>query len=209
MNLSKMREAFLSATSGLASDLTDAEIEEHLNRFYRWVIPADVDGAVSEIVWLGTCNTVYVFQSVPEYVIAVTRPTAWIYDVGSSTPIRLSVYADFERFTEEFPDATSKTGRPTAMCMYGGVLYFDRVPDQAYTYSIPCRGGPSAALAADGIGNENHAQTVIHGAAWHYLLEKEDEAGAAREGARYQAFKSLLSTQSKSGFSARRPARSF
>lgn len=206
-----MRTEFQAHTSGLADALSNSDIDKYLNRFYRFVLPSDVDGRISEIIWSGTMSTSTSLVAIPDYVVSLNTPKAWMYDTGSTTPIPLYMTDDYEAFVSAYPDfnSASPTGKPNTVATYGGSIAFNVRPDAAYSFSVQCRGGSSSALDSNGVADEIHALSVVTGAAWNYLLEKEDEAGAAREGGQYEIYKGMLNTRSGSRFQRRRPARTF
>jgi hypothetical protein len=220
MNLAQMRTKFKAHTSGLADSSADSAIDEYLNLFHRWIIPADVTGSIGEYVWEWTYQAPHVvglitiglpYLDIPDAIVALPKPKSWINDPSSSNnPIRLDVSFDFTEFAFDWPSFadTSQQGRPDAMCIFGDKLYFNRIADQDYTGSTIVRSGP-AALDSFGIGDDILANQVITGSAWVYLLEKEDTMGAAREGGLYDIYKQLMLTRSGSRFQPRRDTRSF
>lgn len=211
MDLNTLRLKFKEHCSGLAAALTDAEVDEHLNLFYQYALPKDVDGDISRIVWSPTLVVATSTVEIPEYVVSLNQPRAWIYDYGTYSRTPLSVYFDIGQFKDRYPawDDASSSGKPSAVCVYGRTVYLSNQPDLDYTLEWPCRGGSSAVIPDTGIGDSVHAHTIIHGAAWSYLLAKEDEAGAAREGGQYEIYKAMLNVSAGSQHQGRRPARSF
>ena len=68
-------------------------------------------------------------------------------------------------------------GMPDVMCIYGEDLLFNRVALSTYAGGIQCRGGP-APLTLDGYDDDVLCLALITGAAWIFLQEQEDAAGA-------------------------------
>jgi len=211
MNLVSMRAEFVNHTGGLGASLGSSEVDLLLNTFYRFVVPAEVDGDISELLWEPTTGTTASTLTLPGYIVALNRAKAWLFDTGKSAPIRLAQTNDLEKFINKYPDWNdgTVTGRPTAICIHGRIIYFNKRPDADYTMNFMCRGGDSAELTTAGLTDDIHALTVTAGAAWKYLTEREDMAGAAREGVNYDIYKNMLNTRSQSRFAGRRPARSF
>ena len=208
-SLATMQDNFKSFTSGLGAVLTDEAIKNRLDDFYRYVIPADIDGRMTQRLDNTVTNTTLSFASMAPDIVGVPGGFGWFTDDGSFIPI---THDSVDLFYAEYsvPVPADVKRRPQAMCLYNGVLFFDCIPDQAYTITMLVRACPSTAtLSSAGIDNFSLAQAVVHGAAWHYLLEKEDEAGAQREGQLYTTFRSHLLTYSHATPQHRNATRSF
>jgi hypothetical protein len=217
MNLAAMQEQFRDHTSGLAVDLADGDITGYLDLIHKFVIPADVDGSIGEVVWSWTLAQGQILNTIPilDNIVSLNQAKAWIFaDYGSDrTPIRLPIEYDYLKFITDWPDWSNgadpaKRGLPDVMCIYGTDLLFNRVADIAYGGGIQCRGGP-APLVAAGMDDDIRALATITGAAWIYLQEQEDASGAAREGGLYDVYKNLLNTRSGSRYQPRRKTRTF
>jgi hypothetical protein len=217
MNLATMHSQFAAHTSGLADDLASGDITGYLDLFHKWIIPADVDGTIGEVVW----NFIlYAGTDIPtpilDNIVTINQSKAWIFkDYGvSRVPIRLTIEWDYLDFTTDWPDwqndsdPPSMRGLPDVVCFYGGNMLFNRVPLANYAVGVQCRGGP-APLTNDGINDDILALATVTGAAWIYLQEKEDADGAAREGGLYDIYKNLLNTRSGTRYQRRRRTRTF
>jgi hypothetical protein len=213
MNLATMRTKFQAHTSGLADALASSAIDDYLNLFHQWVVPADVDGSIGEYVWewdYFLANTTN-YITIPYGIVAESKPKTWINNPYlTNDPARLTVMFDFVEFLFRFPDYESAANRkkPDTVCFLNNRLYFNTRGDLNYTGGMTVRSGP-VALTSEGIGDDILANLVVAGSAWVYLLEKEDTMGAAREGGLYDIYKQLILTRSGSRYQPRRDTRSF
>ena len=210
MNLATMRSQFRAHTSGLADQMADPDVSGYLNLIHQWVIPTEVDGSLTESLWERVIAINQYVQTIPPGMVALNQNKHWIYDKNSTAPICLPVSYDFLQFSIRWPDHrdTSKTGRPDEICLYNNAVVYNRPADYPYLVTSQCRAGPGP-LDDSGITDDVQALATISGAAWIYLHEKEDLAGASREGDLYSVYKNLLLTRSQSRYQPRRPARSF
>jgi len=217
-----METKFKERTSGLAASLANASIDAYLNRWYQFNIPAEVGRDMAEGLWSLETTFLGVEYDYPAYVIAPRARSAWIatrktdFDVDPTIiDLAAKQYLNpetdrtvFEAFHRDYP--LSLTGAiPTNILFSDRKVTISPAPDEAYFIQIPCRMGPQAALPATGIANETHALAVVTGAAWEYLMDKEDEAGASREGRAYEYYKERLNVYAYAKPRHRRPARSF
>ena len=211
MNLVTMRQRFADHISDLDGDLTDPDIDAYLNRAYRYVIPSDVDGSITDIIWQTFTPIGASTLDVPKYVIALNKAKSWVIPVGETAPDQLDIYYDFLEFEERYPswNDASTPAVPEAICIYGRTVYFNVRPSGAHTFKTMCRGGPAADLDSTGIENDVHAMAVVTGGAQEFLAEAEDVAGANRESALYGGYIEKLQVSSQARPNTRRPKRSF
>lgn len=226
MYLSEMRTKFKQRVGGLALDETDAGVDVYMNRWYQFLIPADIGGDLAEGVWVQETSFLVDEYEYPSYVIAPRADSAYIKTrkVDFDTDPTISEIGPFFLDTEtdrsvfEYSDRyhpTSTTGGiPTVALFAERKMTISPAPDEAYFISVPCLMGPSVALGTgagelDGLTNEIHAMTVITGAAYEFLTDSEDTEGASREGTSYEFYKSQLHKYAHGKPRHRRPARSF
>ena len=221
MNLAAMRTKFRARTSGLGDQLEDSVIDELFNRWYQFVIPADIGGDLTEGVW--TQETAYLVTeyAYPSYVIAPRADACWIssqktdFDVDPTVidvgPFFLDTETDRAVFeiSDRYANTSATGARPTVVLFSEKKMTVHPPPDEAYFITIPCRMGPSTALDSAGIANELHAMAVVTGSCHEYLTDKEDLSGASREGASYEFYKEKLQKHAHGKPRHRRPARSF
>ena len=206
MNLEAMRTAFIKKTSGLGASLDSDEIDAYLNRFYTQVIPADVDGVVTQTLWEYTLLTGGNSVLMPDRINSLPKGFSWF--TISGTQHYLEYFDTWSEFLSRYPGYETDTGRPNAILLFGREIFFNKTADADYNWTAECRGVANAALPTDGVG-DTLALTIVHGAAWEFLLDEEDHEGAAREGNRYETYKGFLDRQSHGNRKRRRSARSY
>lgn len=217
MNLATMRVQFNEHTADLANALTDAEVDVYLNRAYRYVIPADVGGELSETLWELQTATGIESYDYATHIIAPKADAAWIESytengelTQNAFPIRfLDVETDRSVWT--WSDRLSNGGNavPSSALFWGRKVYLSPKPDRDYIVKIPARGGPSSDLGTSGLTNEVHAKAVVHAATADFLALVEDASGVQRESALYQRYRELLYSYAQSRPNHRRVKRSF
>ena len=206
MNLETMRTTFKQKTAGMGASLSNDEIDVYLNRFYTQVIPADVDGLVTQVVWTETLTIGTGTIDMPNEILTLPQGVAWIELSGQQ--YFLNYYDEWARFLNRNPGYATDTGRPTALLLFGRQVIFDKLPDAAYEFKAQARGAQAASVPSI-MTNDIHALAVVHGAVWEFLLDVEDHEGAAREGNRYETYKKFLIRQSHGNRKRRTAARSF
>ena len=214
MNLTSMHAKFLKRTSGLGSLLTQAEINEYLNRFYQYMVPHDVGGDFSDGEWDLTCVPGQAVYPYPAVLVAPTGKGVNIYSVVTGDPLARVYWLDVETNAHVWK-ATDRNypqsqGIPTSILQAKKNVYLDPIPDRDYIINIPARTGPTTPLGfeeenQDGIDNEVHAMCVVTGAAVEFLTDNEDHDGAAREADAYASYTSMLRTAAYSKPQHRRP----
>ena len=151
---------------------------------------------------------------IPRHILSFPTGLFWVQGTAgvlSGTRDQLSFYDDAAIFIRNYPDYLdpTKPGRPTAVYRQGRNLYLDYIPDATYNLIALARGSQLSALPSGGLDSYPHAMAVVTGAAWDYLLGKEDEAGVMREAAQFSVFRSLLYVESHGDYAGRTPGRSF
>lgn len=213
MNLVAMRTRFKAATSGLADDISDGEIDSMLNDMYIGFLPMDIDGKIHEVIWSVTLTPNINPITIPDHIYTFPTGNFWIHGSGSSQTgsiFPINYYEHLIEFTHRYPNYRDLTniGRPQAVYLSAKNLYFDRFPDSNYILVADARGQQDSALTNEGLPF-NMAMAVVTSAAFHYLLDSEDEQGYQREATRYQMWRSRVLRQSHGNYHDRVPNRSF
>jgi hypothetical protein len=206
MNLVAMRQKFRDRTSSLATDLSDTEVDDYLNRAYQYTVPHDVGGEMSEQVWQLTITPSVSTYDQPDAAVGIKPGPFWIDDQTTRWIYTETIPSRFEARTSGRDNAA---GIPNRALIYGKQVKFDRAPDQSYVVNIPVRGGPTAKLDSSGIAHEIHALAVVTSAAVEFLTEVEDTEGISREDTLYARYTRQLHTYSQTRSNKRTPARSF
>jgi len=214
MDLAAMRTAFKEHTSRLADTVSNADVDALLNNYYTNVLPAEIDGKLHEVMWTQTLVVGTNPVVIPRHILSFPTGLFWVQGTAgvlSGTRDQLSFYDDAAIFIRNYPDYLdpTKPGRPTAVYRQGRNLYLDYIPDATYNLIALARGSQLSALPSGGLDSYPHAMAVVTGAAWDYLLGKEDEAGVMREAAQFSVFRSLLYVESHGDYAGRTPGRSF
>ena len=201
---------FKSRTSGMADALTDQQIDPYLNLYYQEIIPAEVDGPISEAVWSFTVTQGQTEVVIPDWVVSLNKASFW-FETSANDLESLDVFRDFQRFEQYYPGRIlGAQARPKAVLIYADKVYLHAPADGTYTIKCQCRGGsPTGIDQTTGITKELFANAVVAGAAFEYLTEQEDLEGASREFEHYTRFLDLMRHRYKAYYEPRRPKRSF
>jgi hypothetical protein len=222
MDLNALRASFMKHTSSLATDLSDADIDEYLNRCYQYTIPLDVGGEFTEEMWELECITGQATYPYPEPMVSASGKEPWIKSYVVTNPLNqvkvdvpigityLSYETDPLVFERKYL-SKSTNGRPTAALFYGHEITLSAPPDDTYKVQIPVRSGPILQLDSTGIVHGTHARAIVSGAALEYLSEIQDadDPGAMREYRLYTHYQQQLQTYALSRPTQRHYTRSF
>jgi len=196
LNLESMRQKFVSRSSGLADDEDDSVVNDYLNRWYQYHVPAVVGGDYTRGLWELTCVA---SQSVYDYESHVIAPSGKGVFIGSSvtggsldSQHRLDVETDYVVWNTSDRIFPEQDGLPDTILIYGRKVYLSPTPDTDYIVSIPGHVGPSAALTSSGLTNENHAMSVVAGAVSEFLADSEDTEGSLREAEWFKVYSGFL-----------------
>ena len=210
MDLATMRSKFQDRLGGIASALLDADVDVYLNQIYRFTIPDEVDGMLSDGSW--TFDTV---ASTMEYELpaGVQSPKVPVYVDGDP----IATFTRRDQFWLDYDADTTDTGEPQAALLYGGgdqtyarhLVRFYPIPDAVYTITGGGRMYPTADLTVSSDLYTPHALAIVAGAAQEFALDKHLDDIAKREGERFQQLLSQLRTRSRAPVRERRYRRTF
>lgn len=185
MDLVSMRAAFRRRSAGLASSLTDGEVDGALNRMYQHRLPDRVPGQLTDGVWTFTQLAGVATQAFPSFVWGV-RPGIRI---GS---IFLEWFTRRQEFEARYDPTDTAMGTPAAVLVEGRALQLHPIPDAEVVVAAPARlyptnaaGDALATLPATGIAHDGHANAVV----WLGVQEFADDhdLGVLAERARMRA----------------------
>lgn len=182
-----MRAGVLSKLGLGEGDLSETELDQELNRVWRFGIPNRVDAAaVRGLVSLQTVagddsyDLDVEFPSAP--LLAVEGPAYY----GSS---QLDLYTDPVLFWEDFDPASTEQAAPQGLLVQGRTLTVRPIPAAIYTVKIQAARYRDA-LTSSGVADELEASVVVEGAA----ARLAHQLGQEDVGARYdQLFERDLS----------------
>ena len=194
-----MRTLFRGRVAGLASALSDNDVDVYLDQTLQYSIPSRVDGMLSDGEWTFPTVASTVSYQLPAN---VHSPRVPVYVDGDS----ITTYTRRDQFWVDYDADTTTESKPTAALIYGGgdssvarhSVRFYPIPDAVYTVTGGARVYPTTSIASISDLDDIHALAVVSGSAQEFALNKSEDEIAQREGIRFQDLLGLLRTRSNS-----------
>jgi hypothetical protein len=178
VDLATMRTRTKTLLGDTAGALSDAALEEHLNRVYRFEIPDQVPGAAREgslTFSLTTSEDTYDLDTHASLKGKVMAPRRGVRVDGDL----VEWHTDPTRFWACFDLDDTAEGTPTAVLAYGRELVFRPIPSAALSVYLPCAKYRDA-LTSTGLEYDPEALACVAGAAFQIAADR-GQAEVARD----------------------------
>lgn len=159
-----------------AEDITDADLLNRINDYYRNLFPlevyvSDFEGWFTETFTDGDGD----YDVSQDYLRLETPMTILDSDDVYSTP---TFYQDKDEFFHLYPEEVTPTeDRPAALLLCDNVLYPRPVPDASYTFKAACIKKPTALTLTTAPPSLRWGPAIAYGTAIEMLMEdNSDEA---------------------------------
>ena len=203
MNLATMRTKFKDQLAGLATAVSDGEIDVLLNGAYQYTIPDALPGFITEGEWELTTVAGTGSYAFPDTVYSVHMRQPELDDRKY-----LGYYSRPSIFFNRYDRVSPQNARPLGALFYGETVELRPIPDAVYTIHIYARLYPDA-LTSDGLVSRTHALATIYSAAQEWAEERDQELLMAKLQQRYATQLKLLRTRSNNRPRERYHLRSF